>query len=168
MTKTKTAEQIYKLAMSREFDPARASLTRDGRTVYRDYGKGGSGLTWVLDAPPSHFAAGSSKVIYNFAALDWGTASDLMQAADYIKFTKKSYPVASLRGNYWVSPFGNRCFTPAANGSHRLLFEEWKGDPTLVRRDEFIYYNLEWSKSGKSGVAYAIVTAGYSPPCELL
>lgn len=154
--------------MSREFDPARASLTRDGRTVYRDYGKGGSGLTWVLDAPPSHFADGSSKVIYNFAALDWGTASDLMQAADYIKFTKKSYPVASLRGNYWVSPFGNRCFTPAANGSHRLLFEEWKGDPTLVRRDEFIYYNLEWSKSGKSGVAYAIVTAGYSPPCELL
>ena len=167
MTKTKTAEQIYKLAMSREFDPARASLTRDGRTVYRDYGKGGSGLTWVLDAPPSHFAATSSKVIYNFAALDWGTASDLMQAADYIKFTKKSYPVASLRGNYWVSPFGNRCFTPAANGSHRLLFEEWKGDPTLVRRDEFIYYN-DWSKSGKSGVAYAIVTAGYSPPCELL
>ena len=167
MTKTKTAEQIYKFAMSREFDPARASLTRDGRTVYRDYGKGGSWLTWVLDAPPSHFAAGSSKVIYNFAALDWGTASDLMQAADYIKFTKKSYPVASLRGNYWVSPFGNRCFTPAANGSHRLLFEEWKGDPTLVRRDEFIYYK-EWSKSGKSGVAYAIVTAGYSPPCELL
>lgn len=168
MTKTKTAEQIYKFAMSREFDPARASLTRDGRTVYRDYGKGGSGLTWVLDAPPSHFTTTSSKVIYNFAALDWGTASDLMQAADYIKFTKKSYPVASLRGNYWVSPFGNRCFTPAANGSHRLLFEEWKGDPTLVRRDEFIYYNLEWSKSGKSGVAYAIVTAGYSPPCELL
>lgn len=160
MTKTK-------FAMSREFDPARASLTRDGRTVYRDYGKGGSGLTWVLDAPPSHFTTGSSKVIYNFAALDWGTASDLMQVADYIKFTKKSYPVASLRGNYWVS-FGNRCFTPAANGSHRLLFEEWKGDPTLVRRDEFIYYNLEWSKSGKSGVAYAIVTAGYSPPCELL
>ena len=168
MTKTKTAEQIYKLAMSREFDPARASLTRDGRTVYRDYGKGGSGLTWVLDAPPSHFAAGSSKVIFNFAALAWGTASDLMPAAEYIKFTNKSYPVASIRGNYWVSPFGNRCFTPAANGSHRLLFEEWKGDPTLVRRDEFIYYNLEWSKSGKSGVAYAIVTAGYSPPCELL
>lgn len=168
MTKTKTAEQIYKFAMSREFDPARASLTRDGRTVYRDYGKGRSQLTWVLDAPPSHFAAGSSKGIYNFAALDWAAASDLMQAADYIKFTKKSYPVASLRGNYWVSPFGNRCFTPAANGSHRLLFEEWKGDPTLVRRDEFIYYNLEWSKSGKSGVAYAIVTAGYSPPCELL
>lgn len=168
MTKTKTAEQIYKFAMSREFDPARASLTRDGRTVYRDYGKGGSGLTWVLDAPPSHFAAGSSKVIYNFAALDWGTTCDLMQAADYKAYSQKTYPVTSLRGNYWVSPFGNRCFTPAANGSHRLLFEEWKGDPTLVRRDEFIYYNLERSKSGKSGVAYAIVTAGYSPPCELL
>jgi len=125
----------------------------NGKVIANHTGKYSSGLCFILDEEYDPFYNGYENISWesiNLTRDSWAGFNQLRM----------------IRGNFWTSKKGTKCFKPDfASGKHMLLEDGWSGSRSytsdLLKIKNPLFGRCSTSNGGGAGHMYVIVPFGY-------
>ena len=115
----------------------------NGKFLYNHVGKYCSGLTFIIDVP----------------YLNWVEAKkeDFNLPGGYLTY---------IKGDFFISKKGTKCFRVKENGTHILIRDDWGGAFSKYRgrilpQLNAVYYHRSSSNGGGSGYDYGVYLSGW-------